>query len=199
MIGLLIQTQIISAQEGNLPLSEEPEVQEISEESLPIEDPHRIAEQLLTFDDSASGTGMQSGVSAWAIIRMILVLAIVAAAIYGIVFLFKKATRQTSSNDPFLKVLANTHLGANRYAQIVAVGSKAWLVGSSEGGVNLISEIEDKEIIDAMLLEESRKAQEAPNRFPDFLSILQRLGVRAPTQTPGADDIRRRRERLKGL
>ena len=131
---------------------------------------------------------------------MVLVLVLVAAAIYGIIFLFKKASKQQQqTSDPYLKILANTHLGANRYAHIISVGSKAWLVGSSEGGVNLISEIEDKEIIDAMLLDDSVKAEQTPGKFPDFLSMLRGLGVRASVKTPDADDIRRRRERLKGL
>jgi len=128
---------------------------------------------------------------------MLLVLALVAAAIYGVVFLFRKVSKRTPSTDPFLKVLANTQLSVNRYAHIISVGSKAWLVGSSEGGVNLISEIEDKEIIDALLLEDSRKSEQTAGRFPDFSMILNRFGIRNQTQTPGADEIRKRRERLR--
>jgi len=155
----------------------------------------------LTFsEESFVQTGAAAGPSVWTVIRMVLVLVLVAAAIYGIIFLFKKASKQQQqTSDPYLKILANTHLGANRYAHIISVGSKAWLVGSSEGGVNLISEIEDKEIIDAMLLDDSVKAEQTPGKFPDFLSMLRGLGVRASVKTPDADDIRRRRERLKGL
>jgi len=201
-ISLFIQIPIISAQE-TFPQETDSEVSVqplsvIPAEQAPIDDPLRAAERNLTFEEGAAA-GAVSGPSVWSVIRMILVLALVAAAIYGIIFLFKKAGKQSETNDPFLKLLANTHLGANRYAQIISVGSKAWLIGSSEGGVNLISEIEDKEILDAMLLEDSRKSGITPGRFTDFFSMLRRLGVRAQTQTPSADDIRKRRERLKGL
>jgi len=183
ILGFLIHTPIISAQE----------------DQMPVEDPLRAAELALTFSDNTSVPNQISGPSVWSVIRMILVLALVAAAIYGIVFLFKKASKQAPSNDPFLKVLANTHLGGNRYAHVISVGSKAWLVGSCDGGVNLIGEVQDKEIIDAMLLEDSRKSEQAPGGLPDFLSILRRQGIRAQPQTPSVDEIRKRRERLKDV
>ena len=193
-ISFLIPIPSISAQEESVPL--------VQEDATPLpvdEDPLRAAERSLTFGEDAPVTGQVSGPSVWSVIRMILVLALVAAAIYGIVFLFKKASKPTPNTDPYLKILANAHLGANRYAHIVAVGSRAWLVGSSEGGVNLISEVTDKEIVDAMLLDDSKRIEPPAGRFTDFMSILRRIGVKARTNTPSADDIRMRRERLKGL
>ena len=189
-IGLVIQISTISAQEGNLGFTNE---------QFSAEDQLRVAEPTYSFADDTGALMQAPGPSVWAVVRMIFMLALVAAAIYGIVFLLKKASKRTPGNDPFLKVLATTQLSVNRYAQIISVGSKAWLVGTSESGVNLISEIEDKEILDAMLLEDSRKQEQIPGRFSDFMSILRRLGMRETTQTPTADDIRKRRERLKEL
>jgi len=169
------------------------------------DNPYRAAERNMTFDDFGGGTEQttlpvrNSSASIWIFIRMILVLALAAAAVYGIVFFLRKTSKQISSSDPFLKILASSHLGFNRYVHIASVGSKAWLLGASEGGVNLISEIEDKEIIDAMLLEDSKKSTETQNRFHDFLSILRRLGTPGQTRSSGIDEIRKRRERLKGL
>jgi len=164
----------------------------------------RAWERSVTFGDTeranASSGANAAGPSIWSVIRMLFVLALSAAAIYGIVFFIRKSSKQTVNKDPFLKVLAAAHLGSNRYAHIVAVGTKAWLLGSSDGGVNLIGEIEDKELLDAMLLEDSRKVAEAGNtKFPDFSSILRRLGVKTESSAPSADDIRKHRERLKGL
>jgi len=189
LAGLFIQIPIISAQEVQSQQAQESDSGTATD----------TTERTFFYYDDSVGVTAPTGPTLWTVIRMILVLALVAAAIYGIVFLLKKASKAAPESDPFLKVIASSHLGANRYAQIVSVGSKAWLIGSSDGGVNLISEIEDKEIIDAMLLEESRKSEQAPGRFPDFLSILRRLGVRAQTQAPTADDIRKRRERLKEM
>ena len=189
-VGLLVQIPIFSQ-----------EAAEETEQSAPpvTEDPYRIAEQNMTFGSGTAQAARNSGASVWVVFRMILVLALAAAAIYGIVFFIKRSSKQTASSDPFLKVLASSHLGFNRYVHIASVGSKAWLLGSSEGGVNLISEIEDKEIIDAMLLEDSKKSAETQNRFPDFLSIIRRLGTPAQARSSGIDEIRKRRERLKEM
>ena len=194
-VGFLVIIPFISAQEN---LGVEPDEQVYLDEQVE-EDPLRAFELSLTFADEATVLSPGAGPSIWNVIQMILVLALCAAAIYGVVYIFKRASKQTPNTDPFLKVLAYTHLGSNRYVHVVAIGTKAWLVGSSEGGVNLISEVEDQVIVDSMLQEEARKGTQTPGRLPDFLSVLRRFGNQTQANTPGADEIRKRRERLKGL
>jgi flagellar protein FliO/FliZ len=187
--------------------------QEITEgeslsEEIQIRDP-RAGEENLTLDQNTSDTPAAERTvetsSIWSVVRMILVLALAAAAVYGVVFFIKRSSKRSPESSPFLKILATSHLASNRYVHIAAVGSKAWLIGSSEGGVALIGEIDDKDVINAMLLEDSRKAAESSaSRFPDFQSILRRFGAGNPaassdTGSSSADDIRRRRERLRGL
>jgi len=176
------------------------------DESAPTtEDRISAAERALSLGDDTTGTAVApSPASALSILRVLLTLAVVAAAIYGLVFLVKKLSRGGMTQDPFLKILASAPLGANRSAHIISVGSQAWLVGSAETGVNLISEIGDKELLDALLLEDSRRSAEAGassgGRFPDFKAFLRKLGVPADTSTPpGPESIRKRGERLKGL
>ena len=193
---LLIHLPLISAQEISLSESQSEEVQ------IEIRDPYSGEQELIlggSADGNEAAAGQSGGTSVWYIVRMVLVLILAAAAIYGIVFLFKRASKKAPDNDPFLKVLANVHLGANRYAHVVSVGSKAWLLGASDGGVNLIGEVDDKEIIDAMLLEDSRKISQSSGKLPDFLAILRRLGAPAQPNASGVDEIRKRRERLGGL
>ncbi|MDR0322164.1 MAG: flagellar biosynthetic protein FliO [Treponema sp.] len=189
-VGLFAQITPISAQD----------MPDTSVDPSPaVEDQHRIAEEGMPLRDTGTPSAPGTGSSIWLVIRMILVLALAAAAIYGIVFVIKRSSKQTVTNDPFLKVLASSSIGLNRYVHIVSVGSKAWLVGAGEGTVSLISEIDDKEIIDAMLLEDSKKTAQTPGRFPDFLALLRRFGAQAEKSIPGVDEIRKRRERLKGL
>jgi flagellar protein FliO/FliZ len=190
--GLFVQIPYISAQEV---LSQD--------EGAPERDPYAW-ERSITFAEDGGGTAASgetaAGPSIWTFIRMVLVLALAAAAVYGVVFFIKRSSKKKGADDPFLKVLANAHLGSNRYAHIVSVGDKAWLLGSSDGGVSLIGEIQDKDLLNAMLIEDSKRADEkTPVLFPDFLSVLRRLGVRQEAVIPGADEIRKRRERLKGL
>jgi flagellar protein FliO/FliZ len=93
--------------------------------------------------------------------------------------------------------VASAHLGSNRFVHVVSVGPKqAWLVGAGDGGVSLIAEITDKETVDAMLLEDSQKTTET-GKFPDFRSLLRRFGGDTPGPSP--ENIRKRRERLRGL
>ncbi|MCL2441095.1 MAG: flagellar biosynthetic protein FliO [Treponema sp.] len=170
-------------------------------EAVTTEDSFRIAEQAFVFTDSASDSNVANP-SIWAVVRMLLVLALAAAAIYGAVFFIKRTSRQTPGSDPFLKILASSHLGVNRYVHIVSVGSRAWLLGASDGGVNVISEIDDKETVDALLLEEDRRNKEKPqSRLLDFVSMLKRHGAPVQAQTPpsGTEEIRKRMERIKGL
>jgi len=193
-IGLLFPIPVISAQENQSEILLDQEVQ------TPVEERLRIAEQSMLLDESTAGATTASGPSVWAAIRMVLVLALAAAAIYGVIFFIKRSAKPASATDPFLKILASSHLGSNRYAHIVSVGGRAWLLGSSDGGVSLIDEIVDNDVINAMMLEDSRKSTDTlTSRFPDFVSILRRLGAPAESHTPGTDDIRKRRERLKGL
>ena len=162
----------------------------------------------MTFDDwaegGADGTGAQGGaiISPWTVLTTLLSLALVALAIYGLVFLLKKAARggRGGAGDPFLKILAAAPVGANRGVYVVSLGSQAWLIGAADRGVNLIAEVSDREIIDAMVLEDSRKgALSSLGRFADFRSVLRRFGVSSEPGAPSPDDIRKRSERLKGV
>ncbi|MCL2762551.1 MAG: flagellar biosynthetic protein FliO [Treponema sp.] len=179
--------------------------QEIQEESLLVSDSIVAAEQALHLGEGGPGTaGAVPTASVFSLLRMLLTLAVVAAAIYGIVFFIKRLSRGTRTHDPFLKVLAGVPLGTNRSAHIVAVGSQAWLVGAAEHGVHLISEITDKDVLNAMFLEDSQKSAAAltetgTGRFPDFKSLLRRLGMPTESHTPTPENIRERRERLKGV
>jgi flagellar protein FliO/FliZ len=132
---------------------------------------------------------------------MVLVLALAALAIYGVVFFIKRMSRSPEARDPNLKVLARAPLGGGAFAAVVSVGSRAWLVGGGDGGVSLIAEIDEAEALETMLLDDARKTAQAGNaRFPDFRSLLRRLGGGAENR-PGnpAESLRKQRDRLKGL
>ena len=189
LAGLIFPLSIISAQE---------------QEGQSPDAPFRAAEQVYVLGEETPAAAQTSGSSVWAVIRMILALILASIAIYGVVFLVKRASKKTDSDDPYLKVLASAHLGLKRYAHVVSVGGKAWLVGAGEGGVNLISEINEKEVLDAMFLEDTRKNTAGnTGRFQDFFAMLRRAGIqpggRAGTDNSGTDEVRRHRERLKGL
>jgi flagellar protein FliO/FliZ len=167
-------------------------------------DPITAAERELYWGADTATEQRTSATSALSIFKILITLILAAGAIYGLVFLIKRFSRGGAARDPFLKVLASASLGTNRSAHIVSVGSQAWLVGSAENGVNLISEIQDKETLDTMLMEDSRRIAESAagstGRFPDFKALLRRMGMPVDSGAPPSpEDIRKHGERLKGM
>ncbi|GHU09136.1 hypothetical protein FACS1894151_06310 [Spirochaetia bacterium] len=164
------------------------------------------AENTIILGDPVTPSVGQSPSSIGAIIRMVVVLALAAAAIYGIVFLLKKINKPQVQQSPHIKILARAHLGAGSYATVVAVGQKAWLVGSGADSVSLISEIADQETVDTMLLEESMQIND---NLGGFRRMLEKLGGKKKANPYGgenyspdslnAENLRKRRERLRGL
>jgi flagellar protein FliO/FliZ len=157
-------------------------------------------ENIILGEDAPGIPVVPPAASASLILRMLLILLLAAAAVYGVVYLIKRASRPSERRDPNVKLLSSVHLGSNRFVHAVAVGSRVWLLGAGDNGVNLISEIEDPDTVNAMLLEESRRSAEAaPGGLLDFKALLRHFGIPSDNRAPGADNIRKRRERLKGL
>jgi flagellar protein FliO/FliZ len=155
-------------------------------------------------EGTADSVAVQDPASVSALLRILLVLALVAVAIYGVVFFLKRLSRTPQQKNPYLKVLARVPLSAGSIASVVSVGNRAWLVGAAENSVSLLAEINDQELIDTMLLDESQKNTEAgTGKFADFGAILRRVrGAGSQTSVFGdlkAENVRKRRERLKEL
>ena len=158
-------------------------------------------EALFSFDDpapAAGGTAMpRNPSSAMAILRMVLVLALVAGIIYLLVFFLRRLGKPQTEQNPHLRILASTHLGGGRYLHVISVGKEAWLVGSGEGGINHIAGITDQEAVDAMLLDASRKIAETPEPF-NFQSLLKKFaGGISAKERDRLEKMRSRREKFK--
>jgi flagellar protein FliO/FliZ len=137
---------------------------------------------------------------------MIVVLALVLAAIYGVYRLMKRMAKPKAADSSAVKVLASTSLGTGRALFVVALGSKAYLVGATDASVNLVAEVEDKEYVDALILEAAMSPEKARSASAkDFGEILTGLlGGRRGGGKPGAgkprgpgDFLAGQRERLR--
>jgi flagellar protein FliO/FliZ len=169
-------------------------------ETVPVAEPN--PESLIIFDAPEGGEAIAAPqtISGFAMLRVVLILALSAAAIYGVVFFFKRLAKPQEQANPYLKVLARAPLGTGNAVAVVAVGTRAYLVGAADGGVSLIAEIEDQETVDAMLLDNSRNGQgTGGSKLLNFSSLLRRLGAGESGKRPGAADLRARRERLNKL
>jgi flagellar protein FliO/FliZ len=172
----------------------------LSDSVGPVSETEPNPESLIVFnaaaeDDEISAPETLSGFTA---LRMVLVLALVAAAIYGVVFFFRRLARPQAQENPHLKVLARASLGGNGAVAVVSVGTRAWLVGSGDSGTSLIAEIEDQELVDTMLLDNSRNGGDSP-KLQSFAALLRRLGAGKEEKRLGVGDLRKRRERLDKL
>lgn len=109
----------------------------------------------------------------WLFIRMIIVLALVIACIYGVMWFLKKQNKIENNDDQFLRQVAKISIGTNKSVQVVTLINKAYLIGVSDNSVNLISEVDDKELINAMnLYADSQKNTKKPRSFSDILEIF---------------------------
>jgi flagellar protein FliO/FliZ len=151
---------------------------------------------------------IQGGVSSvWAVFRVVIVLAVAAAAIYGVVYFLKRKNTGDIPDDAYLKVLARTPINVKTAAALISVGGKAWLVGLSDSSVSLIAEITDQETVDAMILAYSERAARSNNAVSfNFTDIMRRFTGGGPARKPPdaagipqSLDLKRNRERLKNL
>jgi flagellar protein FliO/FliZ len=198
---ILLNAALLSAQASTTQSATTP----IDEKSLVISDQEPAA-------DLSGKTSVT--VDAWYFIRMILILAVVVAAIYGVFYLIKKSGKPKASRFSGIKILGSTALGSSRFLHLASVGRQVFLIGTGEGGVSMLSEITDREAVDTLLLEaESNPSGAGLPEKRDFGSvILGFLNRENRKKAGGADSIgpdvgapsekeldflRRQRERLK--
>lgn len=154
-----------------------------AEEAQVIEQPQN------TFDESSIllGEGRQnqapggSGSSSFfLLLRMVLFLLIVVACIF-LVFRFMKKTMAVPDNDDmFMRIVSSVNISPSKSVQIVTLTDKyAFMIGVSDDSVNLISQIDDPELIQAMnLYSDKQKKKSKPKNFADILDIFMPNGPR---------------------
>jgi len=157
-------------------------------------------ETTLLLDDPASGeVPIRSSSSFWALLRAILVLAVLAVLVWLLLVFIRRRASSGASSSMHLKVLAQTSLGLNRQAHVLCLGKRAWIVASTESAVNLIAEVDDQELIDQLLLEDSKKSSLEANAPVSFLRMFASLSGKNAQTRPAAGRLRKMRERLKDI
>ncbi|MCQ2573453.1 MAG: flagellar biosynthetic protein FliO [Treponema sp.] len=118
--------------------------------------------------------------SVWPFVKMILLLVLVVAAVYGVLFFMKKKGTGGKSDDEFLRRVAYLNLGQGKSVEVITLVDKgAYLIGVTEGGINLISEVKDLELIQAMNLYADKKSNTSkPRNFSDVLDLFMPNGPR---------------------
>jgi len=162
-----------------------------------------VDETTLALDDPAANpAGNTPSVGSSSILpyflRMVLVLGLVIAALYGLFALLKRSSKLNATTDTYLRVLASVSITAGRSVHVVALGDKAWLLGSTDSSVNLISAIDDKEVVDALILRAAASPETPRQDFlPMLLGSLGKMGTRKATAADASEFFNRQRDRLK--
>jgi flagellar protein FliO/FliZ len=98
-----------------------------------------------------------------------------------------------------IRVLGSRGLSGNRALHLVEVGSNIYLVGSSDGGVELVAEITEKESLDAVRLKAAEQIPAGRRTFQQTLSEIFRPAKSPFTVGDGIGFLKGQRERLKKL
>jgi flagellar protein FliO/FliZ len=140
-------------------------------------------------------------------IRMIVVLVLIVACIYGVMRFFRRGMKNDFTSDPYLKRTASLTLTPGKTVHVITLDDNAFLIGVTDNAINLIGKIENKELVDAMNLHaDEESVQGGPRDFSRLLDIFSgKRGKNAGTQsfsdsleeTVGV--IRGQRSRISGL
>jgi len=173
-----------------------------AQDAEPLPERVVVDETTIILGEAPDVTATSGGASIFIVIRMVLVLALCALAIYGVFFFIKRLSRPQEIRDPHLKVLARAPLSSDTFAAVISIGTKAWLVAGGSGNISLISEVSDTESLETMLLDDANRSAENFKRF-DFGSLLRRFGAshekKGQSGNSHMDILRKQQERLKRL
>ena len=104
---------------------------------------------------------------------MILVLILVIVAIYALMKFFKKKSTEVKSSDDFLRSVSSLAFGPGKSVEIVTLIDKAYVLGVTEKSINLIAEIDDKELIESLNLNHDKKSNVSkPINFAEVLDMF---------------------------
>lgn len=110
----------------------------------------------------------------WVFFRMIFVLIAVVVCIYLVMsFMRRKMGGRATDDDTFLRKVAQVTIAPGKTVQIVTLLEKAYLIGVTDNSMDLLGEINDKELVDAMNLNADRNQKSSrPKNFGDVLSLF---------------------------
>ena len=162
-----------------------------SEESFPIQPPS---------DRLARNTKKMSTFLVF--LRMILVLIFIVICMYAVIRFMKNGLEKPESDDPFLRKVSSVSLAPGKTVQVVTLLDKAYLIGVSDSSVNLIGEVQDKELIDAMnLYADKNNSSNRPKNFNDILALFmpnsaENKNIFSESADKASELLKKQRERL---
>lgn len=169
---LLGVTNVFFSQDNNDSLNVENSIS-VSEDSTLLQDDY------FSSNNENSNLNLKQPSTAWTFIKMILFLCLVVAAIYAVMWFFKKKLNNTKSDDNFLRRVSSLNIGPGKSVEIVTLLDNAYILGVTDSNINVIDQIEDKELIEALNLNfDKNQNVKKPMNFADVLDIFMPNGPR---------------------
>jgi flagellar protein FliO/FliZ len=125
-----------------------------------------------TPDGAETDTGGMPTLGFWDFARMILVLAGVVGAIYLLFYLLKRTAAGRNSSSAYIKHIGSLTLPGNKWVHLVDVGEQMFLVGASDNGLNLISEITDQETRDEIRVKHAQESEPPRRTFSEMFASV---------------------------
>lgn len=138
----------------------------LSEESIVISDD-------VTTPDTSKQPAYKGPSTIGVFVRMIVVLIIVVALIYGVFWFIKKKTNIVKTDDDYLRRAAYINIAPGKTIEVITLIDKAYLIGVTEDNITMLGEIQDEELIKAMNLSADKKNNtKKPATFSDVLDMF---------------------------
>lgn len=131
------------------------------------------------------------------ILRTIAVMGVIIIGIYFLFRLLIKNKKRVVTDSEVIKVLATYPLAANRIIQVVDIGGQVLVLGVSDSSINLITELEDQEVIDRIRVSSSKEKTGVSTFKDTFMSILGGKPYRKPGQVSQLSGYKKRINRMR--
>ena len=127
-------------------------------------------------------------------------IAVMGVIIIGVYFLFRFLIRNKKkliTDSEVINVLATYPLAANRIIQVVDVGGQVLVLGVSDSSINLITELQDQEVIDRIRLANSKEKSGTGSFKDTFIGLLGGRAFTKPGQISQLSGYRKRINRMR--
>lgn len=141
--------------------------------------------------ETANTIASRAGSGIGVFFRMIFVLLIVIALIYGVFWFIKHKTNAVKTDDDFLRRVSYIDIAPGKSVEVITLIDKAYLIGVTESQITLLGEIDDKELIQAMNLQADKTQNtKKPANFAEVLDMFTAKGkkVNAFSESESAVD-----------
>lgn len=125
------------------------------------------------FQFTGPGKNVESPSYSGMVIKTLLILGIFGIGIYYFAKYFSKKQGLSFPHLNIIKIISSIPVGTNRFMQIIEVGNKYYLIGSTDSSINLLSEIIDRETLN--LIKILKNKQDGKTDTPTFFGFLNNL------------------------